>query len=123
MRKFKLIGILLLLTLFAVGCASIKFEKYVYVGLESIKALDTTAGQVVARLYKDGKVNDADKAKFIEYSTKLKVAWDAAQAALATYVHTKSAANEQKLQVAFTQKQAAMGVFNEFYVTLIKGKE
>lgn len=116
------IGILITVVAIA-GCSSIKLEKYTYIGLDNTKTLYVTAGQVIADLYKQGKVTENDKIKFIELSRKLKISWDAVQAALSAYVHTKSASDEQKLQTVFSEMQINLAVFNEFYLYLIKGKE
>jgi hypothetical protein len=102
------------------GCASVSFEKYAFIALDNSKTLYITGGQVIAKLYKEGKVSDGDKTKFIESGKQFKLAWDASQAALEIYVKTKNAADEQKLQVAFAAMQAALKVFNDFYLTLIK---
>jgi hypothetical protein len=123
MRKVRLVGSLILLTLFAVGCGGMSFKKAAYIAVDTSKTFYETSGPTLALLHKEGKISDADKDKAIEYGHQFAAKWEIANAALKVYKKIESTENASKFQTALDAMEEVYKIFKNFYLPLVIKKE
>lgn len=118
MKKLKLLGMLILLTLFVTGCASASFKKVAFIAVDNTKTVYEMAGPALAMLYKEGKITLADRDKAIDYGHQFAAKWELANKALKAYQRVASVENKDTFQVTLSAMQEMFKLFQSYYFSL-----
>ena len=122
MRQRKvLIPITLLAFLFLSACAGSPVKNY-QVALDGMKEAYNLAKPVIVMLYKNGKIDDAQKDYAIKLSEKVSAAYHSAVSALEGVKQTNLASDQDKLETAVAELTRWWTELNDYLKPFIEEK-
>ncbi len=118
MKKLAKVGVLLVLVLALIACATFTRDAYRTLTV-SYQAYDVTLS-TMGDLYREGKITEAQKAKAIELGRAYKLGHNGAVVALAKYEESGGEANKQAYMLAAQDAAKALSALLAYCRPLIE---